>query len=349
MRNVILKILQLISRLIPFGLYPRLVRRDLISIFYHAVSDGALAHVRHLYPVVPVADFEAALVYLQENYTFVSYDQLHAHYFEGVPLPPKALHLSFDDGFGECFSVVRPILLARKIPCTFFLTTDWVENRMLYFRHLISLCVHQAQKLSAEAQGPILEAINQRVGLSLGDLAGFNSWLTAFRSPDAEVLAEVTRLLGIDIPAYLAAEQPYLTRTQIKQMRAEGFTIGAHSLSHRKLGFIPEEELETEINSSCRGIQEISGQEVVPFSFPQSAGNVDRAKLGDLLAGNPSIGLLFDTKDLRKDVGFIVNRVWAERPLTAARVLHPLPEILAQAYRDAWVHEFLGRLRGRRG
>ncbi|MCJ7703480.1 MAG: polysaccharide deacetylase family protein, partial [Anaerolineales bacterium] len=140
-----------------------------------------------------------------------------------------------------------------------------------------------------------------------------------------------------------------LTRTQIKQMRAEGFTIGAHSLSHRKLGFIPEEELETEINSSCRAIQEISGQEVVPFSFPQSAGNVDRAKLGDLLAGNPSIGLLFDTKDLRKDVGFIVNRVWAERPLTAARMLHPLPEILAQAYRDAWVHEFLGRLRGRRG
>lgn len=345
MKNVIIKLLQLISKLIPLGLYPRLVPREVISIFYHAVSDGALAHVRHLYPVVPVADFDTALAYLQDNYTFVSYDQLHAYQFKGAPLPPKAVHLSFDDGFGECFSVVRPILLDRKIPCTFFLTTGWLDNRMLYFRHQISLCVHQAQKLPADEQGSFLVAINHRFGLSLDDLAGFNHWLTAFRNPEAQVLAEVTRLLGMDIPAYLVAEQPYLSRAQVKQLRAEGFTIGAHSLSHRKLGFIPEGELEMEISISCRAIQEITGQEVVPFSFPQSAGNVDRGKLGELLERSPHIGLLFDTKDLRTDVGFMVNRVWAERPLSAARVLHPLPEILLQAYRDAWVEGLWGWLR----
>jgi hypothetical protein len=83
----------------------------------------------------------------------------------------------------------------------------------------------------------------------------------------------------------------------------------------------------------------------VPFSFPQSAGNVARGQLVEIRAGHPLIGLLFDTKDLRQDVSFMINRVWAERPLTDARTLHPLEEIMTHAYRDAWVDTILNRMR----
>jgi peptidoglycan/xylan/chitin deacetylase (PgdA/CDA1 family) len=337
MKSTLVNLLQTISRLIPLRLYPYLVKREVICIFYHAVSDGEMAHVRNLYPVVPVTDFKAALGYLRENHTLVSYDRLQDHYKKRTPLPPGAVHLSFDDGFKECFTVVRPLLLELGIPCTFFLTIDWLDNRMLYFRHAISLCVHQVSRLDGVTQVEFITTINRQLGLSLQDVAGFYAWITGFRTPEDQVLDQVCTLLGIDVERFLTERQPYLTTAQVRQMHAEGFTIGAHGLTHRKLGFVPEMEVEAEITGSCRAVQDLTGQAVVPFSFPQSAGNVDRAQLADILGRYPRVGLLFDTKDLLLDEAFIRNRVWAERPLTPARLLHPLPVVLAHAYRQAWV------------
>jgi peptidoglycan/xylan/chitin deacetylase (PgdA/CDA1 family) len=337
MKSTVINFLQAISRLIPLRLYPCLVKREVICIFYHAVSDGEMAHVRHLYPVVSVLDFKAALGYLQENYTLVSYDQLRDHYKKKTPLPSGAIHLSFDDGFKECFTVVRPLLLELGIPCTFFLTIDWLDNRMLYFRHAISLCVHQASKLDGVTQAEFITTINRQFDLSLQDIVGFYAWITGFRSPEDHVIDQVCTLLGIDVERFLVERQPYLTTAQIQQMHAEGFTIGAHGLTHRKLGFVTEREVEAEITGSCRAVQDLTGQAVVPFSFPQSAGNVDRAQLADFLGRNPQVGLLFDTKDLLVSETFIRNRVWAERPLTPDRLLHPLSVVMTQAYREAWV------------
>jgi len=337
MKSTFTKLLIAISKLIPLNLYPLLLNRAVISIFYHAVSDGDMAHVRYLYPVVPVSGFVDAIRYIQKKYIFISYDQLHDHLTKGNPLPKNAVHLSFDDGFAECFSVVRPILLEQNIPCTFFLTIDWLDNPMLYFRHQISLCVHQMELLPIKEQDRHLALLNSQFGLSLVNYGEFNQWIMSFRSPGDRIITEVCRILEVDISSYLDESQPYLTTSQIKEMAADGFTIGAHGLSHRKLGFIPEVEMESEIVESCIAVQSITGQSIVPFSFPQSAANVNRALLANILNRHPFIGLTFDTKDLRSDERFMVNRVWAERPLTPARELHPLPEIMVWAYRDAWV------------
>jgi len=345
MKQYLIDTLYAISKWIPSQMYPHLVRREVTSIFYHVVSDDVLAHVRYLYPVVPVPVFRDTLATLKARFNFVSYELLQGNYLHGVPLPPNAVHLSFDDGFSECFTVVRPILLELGIPCTFFLTIDWLDNRMLYFRHQVSLCVHQAGGLPDPDRRDFFRALNREFELSLVDLDGFTRWITAFRTPNDPLLTEVCRLLALDIPAYLQQYQPYLTTSQVKALHDAGFTIGAHGLTHRKLGFVPEEDLGREIVDSCREVQKITAQPVVPFSFPQSAGNVERAFLANLLKHHSHIGLLFDTKDMRRDAPFMINRVWAERPLTPERVLHPISEILASAYRDAWVEGILSRLR----
>ena len=337
MRLLVTKFLWVFARLIPITLLKQLVRRELVSIFYHAVSDGELPHIRHLYPVVPVEFFKSALIALKKTNTFITYDQLHEYFEHGIPLPQNAVHLSFDDGFSECYKIVRPILLDAGIPCTFFLTIDWIDNRRLYFRHLISLCVDRFEQLPLGQRSELINQINRQFDLSIKDTVEFKNWLTSFRKPDERALEVIPGLLDITAASFLLENSPYLTSEQIREMHEEGFTIGAHSLSHRKLGFVPREDVSTEIAASCRAVSGITGQVVVPFSFPQSAGNLDRNQLAEIRDRSPSVGLLFDTKDLRCDVPFIINRVWAERPLTPTRLLHPLDEIISHAYRDAWV------------
>ncbi|MEN8171877.1 MAG: polysaccharide deacetylase family protein, partial [Chloroflexota bacterium] len=174
-------------------------------------------------------------------------------------------------------------------------------------------------------------------------------WLKELGLPDENLINEVCSVLGVDWDAFLRDERPYLSHHQIKQMHADGFTIGAHTKTHRKLADLSDTEKESEIIDSCLQITEITGQEIVPFSFPHSAYGVERNFLSDLRKRKPLLGLLFDTKDLRLDEKFIVNRVWAERPIAPTGDLRPLDEILRAAYRNAWVDGVMNlgrRLRG---
>jgi len=303
MKNIIIQFIELLAKLIPLWLYPIVIRRKSVDFFYHAVSDQPMEHARHLYPIVPVAQFEGALDYLCSRYQFVPYTSLHAHRTEAEALPSKAVHLSFDDGFAECFSVVRPLLMERSIPCTFFLSTDWIDNQAMFYRNKISLCVERL--LVDPSSLSQLDALTSDV--STIDAA--IQWLKALSFSDVKTIDALGDALGVEWETFLVEVQPYLTSAQIQQMHAEGFTIGAHTKSHRKLKDLSDAEIEEEIVASCQIIQEITGQEIVPFSFPHSAFGIDRGLLFSIRVRHPFVGLLFDTKGVRKDENFIVNRV----------------------------------------
>lgn len=349
MKNTIISSLKTISRVIPLKIYPRLLYRDIIDFFWHVVSDSPMPHVHNLYPVVPTQDFETALKYLQENFTIISYQQLHAHVFEGAQLPPKALHISFDDGYAECFNIVRPILLKFDIPCTFFLTTDLIDNKILFYRNKQSLCIDILNEPDLNFQASIAN-LQPLVSNKLpATLDGFISWFGELRLSDESLIDEICLVLGLNWQKFLVDKKPYLTTNQIQQMQADGFTIGAHTCSHRKLIDLPPDEINIEIKESCRIIKEITGQEIVPFSFPHSAAGLDRDHLAEIRSQNPMTGLLFDTKGLRLDATFIHNRIWAERPLpNISADLGEGKQInkhLHQAYQEAWVEEVMAKLR----
>jgi peptidoglycan/xylan/chitin deacetylase (PgdA/CDA1 family) len=330
---------------LPYAVQKGLVPRQLIALFYHLVSEKPLPHVAHLYPYRPLHLFEQDLVYIKENYQPVSYPQLVERKTTGSPTnrttgsptnrtagsPKKstALHISFDDGFAECFTLARPLLIKYDIPCTFFLTTDFLDNARMYYRNTVSLCI---DKVLAENQVDSIKKINQEFGLALSGNEEFVRWI---KSLTDEVLVEkVCACLGIEPRAYLADQQPYLTTAQVQALAAEGFTIGAHTCRHQKLARLSWEEIEHEIVESCQIVAEISGQDSVPFSFPNSGEGVDRQFLADLRRRNPVIGLVFDTKGLRPERDHILNRIWVESPKLNPGGCHSLPSVLRQAYRE---------------
>ncbi len=147
MKNIAKSFLRSVSKLIPLWMYRRLFPRDLTAFFYHAVSDEAMPHVKHLYPPAAVERFENALIYLRRHFNPVSYAEVHAHVVNGASLPARAVHLSFDDGFGECYTVARPLLLKYEMPCTFFVATDWIDNQAMFYRNKVSVCIEALRGL----------------------------------------------------------------------------------------------------------------------------------------------------------------------------------------------------------
>lgn len=341
MKTAVKKAFQEIADSVPLPVYQKLVRRGVVSLFYHLVDDQPVAHARHLYPHRPTPLFEQDLIYLKENHNLISYEHLARRAAGKTKLPPKAVFLSFDDGFAECFTVVRPLLLEHRLPCTFFVVADLIDNRKMYYRNQVSLCIDRLYALEAAELSAALAALSAAFGVNLGSALAFVRWIKNLT--DDTVIARACETLGVEVAAYLNTQKPYLTSEQIRVMDAEGFTIGAHGRSHRKLRGLSAAQIEAEIVGSCQVVRDLLGKSPVPFSFPNSATGVDRRLLKNLLLDHPFIGLLFDTKGLRKGEKYLFNRLWVESPLYNPEGKNSLQRVLLRAYQNHLLEGVRGR------
>ncbi len=343
--------------LAPTPLWRRLFPKTEIGVCYHAVSDVATPHIRH-YRVLDTAQFEADLNYLQSNFDFISYEELVRRRAAGNAVRDNSVILTFDDGFAECAKVVAPVLQRHGVSCVFFVITDLIDNAELFRESMTSLCISKILELPV----PQVESIVDELGLGerlrqqsaeassdptvlplevadLGPqpdprLTPLLRWLLNLPLGEAGLLDQLQARLGIEPQSYLRRVQPYLTTQQIRQLQSDGFTIGAHSCSHRRLQGLPRAEAEHEIVESCRIIRDITGQRSVPFAFPYFGGDLERAWLGRLRERHDFIGLFFDTDGLREDEPFVVQRVFGER-FGADRTMDAILR-RAWARRPAW-------------
>lgn len=328
-----------LMRLLPLQAYGRIMPREVVGLCYHMVSGRRLPHVSNLYPYKSPEQFEADLVYLKRNFRVVSYAELVAAR-EAGRVEPNSVHISFDDGYSECFDVIRPLLLKHALPCTFFITTDVLDNRRMLGFNRVSLCLEALRGMDvAQANRIVAEIAGDE---SVRDVGGFAIWIRrGIRNPDSGAEALLDRLcarLGVDVEGFLARERPYMTRAQVKQLADEGFTIGGHTRMHWHMGSTQgEDRIEREIVDSSRVAAEVTGSKRVPFAFPYDAEGVDRAFLAGVVERNPFLGRLFGTGSLQVDAPFMVNRMLADAPPALGRARSNLPGLLSGAY----LNEFL--------
>ncbi len=319
-----------IAGVVPLWALHRLIPRTFIGVFYHLVSETAPPHVKHLYPHRSIEDFESDLRFFKERYRLLSYRDLVAELRTGQQGRTPGIFLSFDDGFAECFTNVAPLLLRYEVPCTFFLTTNFIDNRAMYYRNKVSLCIERVLGAGQGERKLLLAELNRAFSLSLESEQTFAAWIKGLIDEDR--IAEICELLGVDVAGYLTSHRPYLSREQIKTLIGQGFTIGAHSQRHQKLIHLDKAGIEQEIAGSCAIIQDLTGADEVPFSFPNSAFGLDRDLLARIRDKHREVGLLFDTKDLNLDREFIINRIWAEAPKFSPDGRSPMAAILRRAY-----------------
>src|SRR6476660_3752267 len=125
-----------------------LIKRDIIGLCYHTVSDRPLAHVEGLYRAKSIGQFKCDLEYLRHRYRVVAYNELEELRSAGSGGGP-AVVLTFDDGLAECHDVIRPLLLEYGLPAIFFVTTEFLDNRRLFYRQKIALCIEAYSRLAA--------------------------------------------------------------------------------------------------------------------------------------------------------------------------------------------------------
>jgi peptidoglycan/xylan/chitin deacetylase (PgdA/CDA1 family) len=300
----------------------------------------------------------ADLKYLRKHYKVISYDELcRRRGLSGEGTSERgstpAVIVTFDDGYRECFTQARPLLLKYEIPAVFFITTDFVDNKTMFYRNKVSLCIDQLKRCTDTEISSLCDSVRRSLDARLPDEAALVKWLKSLSALDEPTIDRVCELLNVDWRGYLAEHQPYMTADQIRQLALDGFTIGAHGCNHVRLSELnceptesthpapipapriphpasPVPTVQSEIVDSCRSIAALAPAGSIPFAFPFSGDGISRNRLGVLRACQHEIGIIFDRRGFRPDEDFVVHRIIADRP--AADGHSNLDELLREAY-----------------
>jgi peptidoglycan/xylan/chitin deacetylase (PgdA/CDA1 family) len=246
----------------------RYINKDALTIlFYHGVApertEGIYNYSRkHISPNA----FRTHLKYIAEHYTVLSLDEAIQRLRAGT-LPRHALAITFDDGYGNFYAHALPVLKEFKMPATVFLVTDFMLK-------MKPLWVDRLEYLIGHAPSSREERVAEDRRLR----AEFKSLPTkeCERRLAAKEAAEGVALINFSGEGEVYAP---LTVTEVREMQADGITIGAHTKSHPSLPHLPYEEAAEEIIGSKQALEMTFGEISQLFCYPSGRWNEEIEQL----------------------------------------------------------------------
>ncbi len=242
--------------------------------------------------------FREQLDYLQRHYQPISLDQLIAAARGDLVLPPRAVLLTFDDGYADHYQYVFPILVERRISASFFPPSQAVlERRMLAVNkiHFTLAAVLDTGKLVADLEARLAQH-------DVTEILSIEAYRQAHRVAsrfDTADVAYLKRMLQFALPAPLRgemidhlfqrfvtcdetafAEELYVTRDQLHVMVAAGMHVGSHGHRHVWLNHLTRAEQAADIDASLALLDAIGiPQENFTFCYPYGGRNADTLDL----------------------------------------------------------------------
>jgi len=285
------------------------------------VSDDEVLHIKHLYAHKNIQQFKNDIDFLLKNYNPISLFDILDYLKENRSLPDKAFLLTFDDGFREMHDIVAPILLKKGVPATFFINSDFIDNKRLCYQHKASILAEHFKKLLPLDTTKKIKEIFQKNDLKFTDI---KSGILSIKYRQKDIIDEIANLINVNFDDYLSKHKPYLTSDQTKRLINDGFTIGAHSIDHPWYAFLSLEDQLYQTIESVKFIKEKFGLDYGAFAFPHNDKNVSKEFFTELYKSG-LVNVSFGAGGMMNKT-YVSNfrRISLEKPLMPAEKIIPL-------------------------
>jgi peptidoglycan/xylan/chitin deacetylase (PgdA/CDA1 family) len=264
---------------------------------------------------------------LARHYAPVSMAEVLEAIDDPLRLPPRAVHVTFDDAYADFATNAWPMLRAASVPVTLFVPTAYPDSNGPGFWwdrlwHAVSTTKRDA--VSLEPEGP----------LSLTDPATRRSAMRTMQASikaraHFEAMAEVERLIG-ELGDHAASPSvppapAVLGWDALRRLATEGVTLAPHTRHHPLLDRVPMETAVAEIAGAHEDLEREVGPTPRVLAYPSGAQNetvVEAARrAGMVLAVTTERG----GNDLRRADRLRIRRInvggRARSPLVRAQLL----------------------------
>jgi len=207
--------------------------------------------------------FDRQMTYLAQRGNVVSVGEVLAAIRDGHMLPPRAVLVTFDDAYEDFSEHAWPVLRRLGLPVTLFVPTAFPDHpeRGFWWDRL-----YNALRCSPDPQ------VTTPIGsLPVSDPAARRSTFKQLRNhvkslPHEEAMAWVKTFC-----AALSAEpapSPVLGWDALRQLAAEGVTLGAHTRTHPLVNRISIEQARFEASASRDDLAQALGSALPIFAYP---------------------------------------------------------------------------------
>jgi len=289
-------------------------------LMYHSVQDepDRYAHtigagITHATPV-----FQRHMELVARRFSPVTVEEIRLFLIEGKPLPPRAVAVTFDDGYADNAEIVAPILNRFGIRGSFYLTVSLIGTRNPPWFCRLRHAFHATRKKEWLAPA-------HRQALALATDEDRNSALLAafdFCAPLAgEALEQTVQTIerDLDIATLSGRSELMMDWNQARTLQRAGHIVGGHTLTHPNVAHLTPEIARQELLESKRKLEEELSAPVLHFSYPHAALNPHwtPATVAITREGGYRTAVTTDPGPVRA----------GQDPLTLTRIRTPRPEI----------------------
>jgi peptidoglycan/xylan/chitin deacetylase (PgdA/CDA1 family) len=236
-------------------------------LLYHRVCPNEEVTSYDKAVAVSPAAFERQIGYLRSSYTPVSLAQLIDALAGGKALPPRAVHVTFDDAYVDLYKYAVPVLMRYSMPATVFVPVNKIETGESFWWDELGALLRDASavQISTEFAGRslCLDLRNQK-----SKAKTFSSLIRVFQEDENAVQAFLDGLRRKLAPLAGCFVSQILSWSQIVEMATNGIEIGSHTLSHARLAALDEHKLQVELVKSKELLESILQKEVASIAYP---------------------------------------------------------------------------------
>jgi peptidoglycan/xylan/chitin deacetylase (PgdA/CDA1 family) len=180
-------------------------------------------------------------------------------------LPPRALSITFDDGYADNVEIALPILQRHGLKATFFIATGFLDGGRMFNDTVIeTLRAAPARRVDLGEWG--LGAV------TLGDAASRRAAIDRLL-PKVKYLGlgkreEFLARLAMAVGRPSLPPPPMMRSTQVQVLDRAGMEIGGHTVHHPILRLLDDTEATAEIARGRRQLQDLTDSAVDLFAYP---------------------------------------------------------------------------------
>lgn len=256
-------------------------RRGVLAVLtYHRVDDpsGRPDLLPGLISATPAA-FAEQIDDLARHYTPVSMADVLESLVDPRRLPPRAIHVTFDDAYADFATHAWPVLRAARVPVTLFVPTAFPDRAGRGFWwdrlwHAVSTTT-----LDAVPTTPAGSLVLNSPAARAASMRALQIWLKG--RPHEEAMAEVERIVGnlgggtaaaaVAGPTNEADSPSVLGWTALRQLAADGVTLAPHTRHHPLLDRVPLTTAIAEIEGARDDLEREIGPTLPVLAYPSGA------------------------------------------------------------------------------
>lgn len=241
-------------------------RHEVRILIYHRVVDLGRVYDKENVSASP-EQFDRQLDHIKRHYDVISFVDLIAAYSGARALPQRPLLITFDDGFTDNYTYAYPALAARNMSAAFFVTTDNIGKKELFWFDQVGFLVkHAREKSWTLLDDTVVDLADQdRDSVLRQLLARLKTFPDDQRTKQIKILEDMT----LDGTEEIDEINYPMTWDQLREMANNGMEIYSHTCSHPILSTLNyEEHIRRELLVSKQKIEEEIGQACNVFAYP---------------------------------------------------------------------------------